>query len=164
MSSNNKYAIITVSVLLGIILQVVFIAADLRETPSRVAVKYAKAYFKLKPSMADYLCSETAQGPKDVYVDEHIYAASQVARDRGYKTSFMKSTLYNIKTHTVNATDTTAQVQLTAQTRISVCPFFSWVAQIFQLGETYNVEASIDVVKEDGQWKVCGSPLAIPHV
>jgi hypothetical protein len=35
------------------------------------------------------------------------------------------------------------------------------VAKIFSLGETYKVEETLTLVKEDDLWKVCGEPFAL---
>jgi hypothetical protein len=38
------------------------------------------------------------------------------------------------------------------------------VSRIFFLGETYHMEETLRLVKEDNRWKVCGEPLALPTV
>jgi len=35
------------------------------------------------------------------------------------------------------------------------------VAKIFCLGDTYQVEETLTVVKEDDGWKVCGQPFSL---
>jgi hypothetical protein len=164
MAKDNKTIVFILTLLLAVVLQVVFIAADTSETPSRVAVKFSKAFYKLNPAVSDYLCNKTAQNEDGNFFDLHLNNAAQTAHSRGFSTSFMKSTLYAIETHTTKIADDKARVMLEGKTRISVCPFFVWVAQIFHLGETYSVAATIDVIKEDGKWRVCGNPLSIPHI
>lgn len=164
MAKDNKTIIFLMTLVLAAVLQILFIAADSCQTPSRVAVNFAKAFYKLDPAVSNYLCRQTAQSNAGDFFDLHLQAAAQTARERGYKTSFMKSKLYAIETHTTRISDDKAKVVLEGKTRISVCPFFVWVAHIFRLGEAYSVAATIDVVKEDGQWRVCGNPLRIPQI
>ena len=164
MVQDNKVFTFTLTLLLAFILQVVFIAADRHETPGRVAVKYAKAFYKLDPAMGNYLSKQSSPDGPTAVVQDHIRFASDDAALRGFPQSMMKSQLYKIETHTTQTSPDAAQVKLSGKTRISVCPFFAWVAQIFQIGEVYRVEATIETVKEDGKWKVAGNNLAIPQV
>ena len=35
------------------------------------------------------------------------------------------------------------------------------VGRLFSIGETYSVDETLKLVKEDGRWKVCGNPFLI---
>lgn len=152
-------------IFLGALLQIAFVAADARQNkPYAVATNFAKAYFKLDPSMSQYLCNLLTEDEDTDVVDEHIYLKTQEAQRRGFQKSFMKNSLYAIHTKTEIVSDREAQVRITAKRRISICPFFAWVAQIFWIGETYSVDTTLDMVKEDNIWKVCGAPMTLGRV
>ena len=159
---NNKWMVVFLIIFLGALLQVAFVAADARQNkPYEVATNFAKAYFKLDPSMSQYLCNLLTEDQDTDVVDEYIYLMTQEAQKRGFQKSFMKNSLYAIHTKTEMVSEHEAQVRIAAKRRISICPFFAWVAQIFWIGETYSVDTTIDMVKEDGVWKVCGAPMVL---
>jgi len=162
---NNKGMVICLIIFFGALLQVAFVAADARQNrPYEVAANFAKAYFKLDPSMSQYLCKVLLENEDIDVVDEYLHRKTREARKRGFQTCFMRNRLYAIHTKTEILSAREAQVHLSAKRRISICPFFVWVAQIFYIGETYPVETTIDMVKEDGTWKVCGLPMVVERV
>ena len=161
MSQNSKYVSLAVVIGLGIALQVVLIFASCTSSPYNSAVGFTKAYFKLHPSMAEYLCEESKTVDDLDVVAGFIHHATQTAKDRGFDKSYVKSQLYNIITETTYTSDTEATVSITAERRTAINPVFAWVAKLFHIGGTYPFEATLDVVKEDGTWKVCGDPLAL---
>ena len=44
-------------IVLAVIVQLIFLAADLRQTPVRVAEEFARNYYYLDPAMEDQLCA-----------------------------------------------------------------------------------------------------------
>lgn len=161
MASNKGWAIFLI-IFFGALLQSALIAADSRyNTPHQVAARFAEAYFKLDRSMNTYLCDELSQDPDSDPVDQYLYLTTREANARGFAPSYLKSRLYHIHTKTEMLSDTEAHVHLSGKTRKSICPFFSWVARIFFIGQTNTVETTLDLVKEDGAWKVCGAPFAL---
>ena len=87
---------LAIAVLIGIFLQAGFAALDCASTPSDVAVSYAKAYYKLCPSMARYLCGTTSEtcgknqsaACADTGVEEYIFNAAADAAQRGFGKNF----------------------------------------------------------------------------
>jgi hypothetical protein len=69
-----------------------------------------------------------------------------------------KSSLYHVKTHTVQKSDQEAEVELTAYRKTAINPVFYFTAKLFDLGKTTPVKETIKMMKEDGRWKVC-SPV-----
>jgi hypothetical protein len=57
--------------------------------------------------------------------------------------------------------ENTAEVRLTSSSMRSVNPVFGLVSKIFFLGETYDVDETLTVVKEADGWKVCGQPYTL---
>ena len=129
-----------------------------------MATNFAKAYFKIDPAVDQYLCSELTEDEETDASGDFIYLTQQEARERGFPLSFMKNRFYNVHTQTHMLNENEAQVHLTGTRRVSICPFFAWVAQIFFIGETYPVEATLELVKQDGIWKVCGRPFTLNQI
>ena len=115
-------------------------------------------------TMAGRICTERLTSDADVdLVDKYIYLAAKEAKDRGFKTSFMQNKLYDIETEAISKTWTSAQVRITGKTRVAINPAYPIVTKLFNLGATHKVEEIIDLVKEDGNWKVCGNFFDFPE-
>ena len=89
-----------------------------------------------------------------------VHSAEQ-AKSMGFDVSWMKMVLSHIETETQMVDDNVAEVRINCNRRRAVNPVFALVAKLFSLGETYNVEETLTLVKEDGLWKVCGEPFAL---
>jgi hypothetical protein len=161
MSQNSKYGSLAVVICLGIVLQLILVFASSSNSPYHTAVAFTKAYFKLDPSMAEYLCEESKTVDDLDVVTGYIHHAASAAQDRGFGKSYVKSQLYNVSTETTYISDTEAKVTITANRRTAINPIFAWIAKLFHIGGTYPFETTIDVIKEDGTWKVCGDPLSL---
>ena len=161
MSQNSKYGPLVVVICLGIILQVLLVFASCSNTPYNTAVAFTKAYFKLNPSMAEYLCEESKTVDELDVVAGYIHHAASAAKDRGFDKSYVKSQLYNVITETTYISDTEAKVTITASRRTAMNSIFALFTKIFHIGGTYPFETTLDVIKEDGTWKVCGDPLEL---
>ena len=57
--------------------------------------------------------------------------------------------------------ENTAEVHLTSSSMRSINPVFGLVSKVFLLGESYEVDDTLTVVKETDGWKVCGQPYAL---
>jgi hypothetical protein len=57
--------------------------------------------------------------------------------------------------------ENTAEVHLTSSSMRSVNPVFGLVSKVFFLGESYEVEETLTVIKEADGWKVCGQPYSL---
>ena len=155
------YAPIGAVVVIGVLLQLLFVRADNQDTPGKAAVRFVKACYQLDPStMRGLLCKKTAETAKGDVVARYIRQISLEAGQRGFGMDFMKQALYDIKTHTERIDDNTAKVRLRARSRTAINPVYALVARIFHLGETREVDQVLTVVKENGCWKVCDNPLS----
>jgi len=83
------------------------------------------------------------------------------ARDRGFDKIYLKSKLYYVMTHTTYLGDSEATVSISAKKRTAINPVFALITKLFHIGETHPFDEIIEIVKEDGRWKVCGSPLSL---
>jgi hypothetical protein len=154
MAYKYKSAIsIALVILLGIALQVVFVFAETKETPNKVAVEFAEAYFKFDPAMKYMLCSKLSDDQEQDYVAIYIHESSMRARDLGYNLSYMKTGLKDIITNTLARDETTATIELKAKSKYALRTFFT--------GDRFEVYHKFDMIKEDGKWKVCGNPFFI---
>lgn len=160
---NKNSSALILTILLGIFLQVILIFADTTDTPSRAVVGFSKAYFKFDSSMADRICSELGKAEIDP-VEHYIHAAKLEAKARGVNLNYLKNEIYKIHTEIISQDDNSAKVHLTGIRRISINPAFAWVAKIFCIGKTHEVEEIIQVVKEEGRWKICGNPFFLGSV
>jgi hypothetical protein len=145
--------------IIAFILQVVLIIADKQEIPAKAAIAFSQAYFKLDRAMGDYLCSQISEKAGGDVVDEYLNRTSEEAKAMGFDLNYMKNVLAYIETTTEMEDENTAKVKITADRKRYLNPLFGIIAQLFFLTESYGVEETLTLVKEDGQWKVCGEPF-----
>ncbi|MGB5746868.1 MAG: hypothetical protein WBM69_07800 [Desulfobacterales bacterium] len=161
MSSGSKIMVLATVIIVAFILQIVLIAADRHETPGTVAVAFSKAYFNLDVDMAALLCSEMTEDEGADVVDDYLQRVAAEARAEGFDPSWKKMALSHIELETEMVDENMAEVQISCERRRSINPVFAAVAKIFFLGDTYKVEETLTVVKEDDGWKVCGQPFSL---
>jgi len=161
MGSGSKIVVLGAVVIVFFILQIGLIGIDRQDSPGAVAVEFSKAYFYLDADMADMLCAELTGDEDTDVVNDYINRVADEARTEGFDPSWKKMALAHIALETEMVDENTAQIQITARRRRSINPVFAAVATIFFLGDTYEVEETLTVVKEEGGWKVCGQPFAL---
>lgn len=152
---------IAVAVLVGIIFQASFLGVESKDSPNKAVIEFAKAYYKLDPAMSERLCVDKAVVDDVDVVNEYIYQKAKAAKDRGYDISYMKSHLYEIDTFTLEKDDETARVRFIAHRKKAINPVYVIVAKLFFIGNTYEVDKTFNLVKEDGTWKVCEDILSL---
>lgn len=160
MAQNNNRSIISMVatvVIIGFILQVVFVYADKIDSPHKAVVEFSKAYFWLdKTTMNKRLCNAQKTIDEVDTIDEYIQQATNEAGQMGFEPKYMKNTIYHIKTHTLSRDDSNAVVRLTCYKKKAINPLYMIVAKMFRLNKTYHIDETINVIKEDETWKVCG--------
>ena len=160
MSEYSRYFALAGVIALGLVFQLMLLGLYAIPAPYKTATAFTKAYYKLDPSMEGYLC-EDSRFDDDVNVTaQYIYDKTQSAESRGFPKSYLKSQLYNIETHTTYASDTEATVEIHAVRRTAINPIFALVAKLFCIGGSYPIEGTIEVVKENGRWKVCANSFS----
>ncbi|MBC2711102.1 MAG: hypothetical protein HGJ94_08930 [Desulfosarcina sp.] len=55
----------------------------------------------------------------------------------------------------------TDEIHLKGLRRTCIHPVFAYVAKLFRLGQTHEFEETLELVKKDGKWKVCGTPYGL---
>jgi hypothetical protein len=160
MAQGKTIVTIAAVVVIAALLQVLLVFADCRSTPSRTAVEFTEAYYQFDPSMADLLCGQLLAKEAQDPVGDYLYRSAEDARQRGFELADVKSTLFHVETVTDYKDDKTAEVHLKAVRRQAGNLVFAWVARIFFLGEAHEVKKTLNLVKENGEWKVCGQPFS----
>ena len=161
MLGNSKFPTIAAVIAVAFILQIVLITADHHESPGKAAVEFSKAYFKLNKGMGKLLCSDIAADGDSEVVDDYLNRVADQAKSKGFDVSWMKMALIHIETETQMLDDNVAEVRINCNRRRAANPVFALVAKIFSLGETYKVDETLTLVKEDDLWKVCGEPFSL---
>lgn len=145
----------------GFVVQIIFSVADTRDTPTKAVVEFSKAYFMLDKSMANRICKKQLAFEDVDVVDQYLYRAAKTARDRGFDVNFMQKKLYHIETETISKNNTGAKIRITGKTRVAINSVYPVVAKLFDIGATHEIDEIIDVIKEDGEWKVCGKLFSL---
>jgi hypothetical protein len=161
MQQGSRLFTIIAVLVIGVMLQIMLVFADQREAPAKTAVAFSKAYFGLDPAMVKYLCSAyTANEQGDLvadYLNRVVDDASVVGFDRNY----MRSRLYSVHTEIISQSDSEAEVRILAERKRNINPLYTVVGRLFSIGETYSVDETLKLVKEDGRWKVCGRAFSL---
>ena len=154
MAKVGKYLPLVIAVLVGLLFQAMFIAADMKDTPEKAAVEFAQAYYLLDDdAMGKRLCRASFS---DGIVDDYLYEMRKQAADRGFGVKYLKSHLSGIKTQILEMSDQSAKIRIIAKKRSSINPVFEYVGKLFYLTKAYDVDKTLDLVKENDCWRVCG--------
>jgi hypothetical protein len=163
LEKKGMFLTIVIVIICGIILQGLFYMAERKDSPQKAAVEFAKAYYGLNPAMADRLCEKEKTVDDVDIVNKYIDSVAVEAAQRGFGIDFFKYGLFNIGTSVISADVDTAVIRITGRKKVKINPFYMLVARLFDIGETTYVDETINLVKEDGMWKVCGNNLfALP--
>jgi hypothetical protein len=161
MLSGSKIGVIAAVIIVAFILQVGLIGADRHSSPGTAAVDFSKAYYNLDADMADLLCTEIVEVEDADIVNDYLNRVADEARAEGFKPSWKKMVLSHLDLETRMVDDNTAEIHISGHRMRSPNPVFGAVSKIFFLGETYKVDETLTVVKEDDGWKVCGQPFSL---
>ena len=158
--AKNIIAIAAV-IVIAFILQVVLVIADKQETPAKAAIAFSRAYFKLDKAMGDFLCNQISEEAEEDVVDEYLNRTSEEAKAMGFDLNYMKKALSHVETAIEMEDENTAKVKITADRKRYLNPLFGIIAQLFFLTESDGIEETLTLVKEDGQWRICGAPFEL---
>ncbi len=134
--------------------------ADTRSTPGKAAVEFTKAYFSLDASMSEYICNELME--EENIADKYINQVAQEAQDLGFSLNYMRSMLYHIKTDIISEDESEVKIRITCERKRMINPVFTIIGKLFFIGETYEVDETLNIIKEDGKWKICGRAFLLP--
>ena len=159
-NKSNTSAWILV-VILAVCLQVAFVLADCKQTATGTALAFSKAYFLLDTDMEKYMCSELAGDEDESMVTTYIQHMTDDAHARGFGPGMVRQTIYHVETETLAQDAEAATIHLEGLRRTCIHPVFAYVAKLFRLGQTHHFEETLELIKEDGKWKVCGAPFSL---
>jgi hypothetical protein len=148
-------------VLLAVGLQLVFLIADGRQTATKTAVEFAEAFFRLDADMENFMCSDLTDTEYETAAAAHIREMTDRARDRGFTTGMVRESISHVKAETLFQDAESATIHLHGKRRTNINPVFAFVAKLFRLGETREFDETLELVKQDGTWKVCGEPFGM---
>ena len=157
MADSNKGSIITGAILIIVItffLQVMFVYAQNSDSPNKAATEFTKAYFGLDSSMADRLCQESLIVDGVNVVNKYIDCVTTKAKTEGFRPFFVKNYLYHVQTNTISKDENKAKIKLTCEIKHPLRAFFTKES-------SKEINETIDLVKEDGKWKVCGDAFSL---
>jgi hypothetical protein len=161
MAQLSRSVGIILVLIIGFVVQLIFSMVDVRDTPNKAVVEFSKAYFELDKSMTKRICKKQLASEDVDVVDEYLYFAAKTAIERGFDINFLKNKLYHIETETISKNDTEARIRITGKIRVAINSVYPVVAKLFDIGSTHEVDEIIRVIKEDGQWKVCGKLFSL---
>jgi hypothetical protein len=161
MDQGNKFMAFATVIIIAVVLQVGLIALEDTQSPAQTAVCFTKAYFKLDESMGQYLCKQLVEGAETDIVEDYLHQVKEEGKRMGFKKNYMKTALSHVNTQTEMLDENTAIVRIQGERTRYLNPVFGAVATIFFLTDSYEVDKTLKVVNEDGQWKVCGTPFML---
>ena len=164
MDQGTKFLAFASVVIIAVILQVGLIIADDNDSPAQTAVCFTEAYFKLDESMGQYLCKELLENEASNVVGDYLHQVAEEAKAMGFKKNYMKTALGQVETRTEMQDENTAIVRIKGERSRYLNPVFGAIATMFFLTESYEVDKTLQVIKEDGQWKVCGTPFMLAEL
>jgi len=164
MKQDNRLATLILIVIIGAMVQVVMAAGDGKDAPYKAATTFAQKYFYLDAGMADQMCNAGVTEDDVDMVDDYLYAKKMEAAARGYDISRLRKSFTHVSTRTVDMNGESATVHISGTARTIINPLFGWFGKMFFITTPEHVEATLEVVKEDGKWKVCGAPFALSAV
>ena len=160
MLSGKNVMIVGFVVVVFVILQGILISIGKVDHPADAAIDFAKAYFMLDgKSMSKLLCSEIAEDEEADIVNTYVNSVADKGRSLGFEQNYMRSQLSHISTETQMTDENNATVRITGERLRSINPAFALIGKLFFLIESHKVDKTLSLVKEDGDWKVCGKPF-----
>ncbi len=133
------------------------------ELPSKVVKAFANAYFMLDESMADYLSQDARINENRVdMVELYLRIRAEEARNRGYQTSYLQMRPILLKTRVLSIDDASATVWVEATNIRNINPLYRIVGYVFGLLEEHQVQDTLQLVKENGEWKVGPGAFGLP--
>ena len=142
-----NYVRITLTLLIALFLQVLFVFADGKESPTKAALEFMEAYVSIDPAMAERICKEQLTVEDASVVNSYILDQTAKAEQLGYKVSYLRDNLYHVKIDLLSGDYQAAKVHIRAERKCPLRSFFN--------GTTRYVDETLDLIWEDNKWKVC---------
>ncbi len=138
----------------AIALQTILIFADIQDSPNKAAAEFVKAYFAfdekglVQRTAASFMMTEDGN-----LVKQYVNSARERFAARGFESGcYTRHKLYHVRTETLSGSPLSASIRLTGERRSPLRSFFSGEKKI-------PVDVRLEMVREDGVWKVVASSL-----
>ncbi len=146
MDRGNKIMIIAMTLLVGIVIQVMFAFLEKTDTPNKAVTEFVKAYVSYDGDTMAQRMSDGIRTVDDVdVVKSFVYEETKKARDRGFGLFYLSDCLYHVRTYTLEKEAKKAKVRL-------VCERKGWLRSFFT-GESDTIDQTFEVV-----WVQSGMP------
>lgn len=166
MGSGNNILPWAALIILFVGFQAVFILADCKSSAPQSAEAFIRAYYAMKPSVGDMVCNDLTDDGIGDPVGHFFDKVAKEARELGHSPKYMRTQMMSLHVETINQTEDTAVVHVSGTRRRNINPVFTFIARLplFNLGSTFPVEKTLEMVKEDGRWRVCSDMFDRVHV
>ena len=161
MANRSNISAWILLVVLAVCLQVVFVFADCKQSATKTAVDFSKAYFLLDDNLETFLCSDLLGDEDESAASAYLTAMTTEARNRGFNKGMVRKIITHLETETVSQNDESATIHVSGESRTCIHPVFSYIAKLFHIGQKYTFEETLELTKEDGRWKICGTPYGL---
>lgn len=148
----GRFAPFVVLVVLFLALQPALVALDCRQTPASVAKQFVEDYYYLDPDMDKWLCTQVVETG---WVDDYLHGKASEAAQRGFATKYLRRMFTEMHVETVVGAEDSAVVLVRGNLRTAIYPAFMVVGKMFRIGRDYEVDTTINLVRENGRWRVC---------
>ncbi len=155
MSNTNKWIPVLMVAIVGAFLQLIFISVDNKDTATGAAIEFVSAYYMLdSDAMKSRIHEDSAtQGEVDL-LDEYLHAKKTEAAQRGFNLSYLQFSLSHVDAKVIELGEEKAEIMIHAKKRRCIHPVFTFVAKIFFIGQSHDVDQTYKLVKVEGKWKV----------
>jgi len=155
----NRIAPFIVLFVIAIILQPILIVIDCIQTPASVAEQFIEDYYALNTDMQDLMC--TNEGDPATLVNNYLYSKRTEAAQRGFNVSYLRQLFTHIHVEIEHQTAEKATVHITGTTRTAINRAFMVVGKLFRIGKDYHVDRTLELVKDNGEWRVCPKQMGM---
>lgn len=161
MGQLNRIVPVIVLVAVFIVLQPLLMALDCRQSPATVAKQFIKDYYYLDADMQNLLC--TKEGNAGQWVDDYLHGKTEEAAQRGFSINYLRRMFTHIHLETEQHGADRATVHIEGTTRTAINPAYMVIGKMFRIGQNYPVNTSVNLVKENGRWRVCQKAFGMGH-
>jgi hypothetical protein len=155
MNLFSRIAPVIVLFAVWIVLQLQLIALDCWQTPASVAKAFVKDYYYLDAGMQRWLCAKEGDPAQPVAI--FLQSKTDEAAQRGFSVTYLRQRFTHLHLETEHHGKDAATVHVKGTTRTAIYPAFMVIGQMFRIGQDYPVALTIDLIKENGQWRVCNN-------
>ena len=166
MLTGKNLMIIGFVVVVFVVLQGILIAIGKADNPAEAAVDFTRAYYMLNgAAMSKLLCDEILEDEEEAdVVGTYLNSVAVRARSMGFSQNYMRNQLAHVSTEIQMTDENQATVRITGERLRSINPVYALIGRLFFLIESHKFDKTLNLVKEEGKWKVCGKPFSLSEI